>query len=276
MEKQTVTITREKHLICLNLRISMAAPYELIYYTGVPGRGEHVRLMLEEAGVPYKDTQFLSFDEARKTVANWLSGGHGNPPYFAPPLFKHGDLVISQTPNILLYLGPKLGLAGSRENNTEADDIYRVNALALTALDLFSNEVHDTHHPIAAMLPWEDQKEESKRRSSEWVQNRLPTVLAYWQRVLENEERGLGPWLLGDTFTYADLVLFQCLDGTHYAFPKALNQARETGKYDKVFKLREDVKARPNIARYLASDRRQKYQDWGIYRHYDDNDVVAE
>jgi glutathione S-transferase len=183
----------------------MAAPYELIYYTGVPGRGEHIRLILEEAGVEYKDTQSLTFDEARKNVVTWLAGGsNGNPPYFAPPLFKHGDLVISQTPNILLYLGPKLGLAGDREN-----DLYRVNALALTALDLLSNEVHDTHHPISTMLPWEDQKEESKRRSKEWVQNRLPNVLAYWQRVLENEERGPGPWLLGDTFTYADLVLFQ-------------------------------------------------------------------
>lgn len=183
----------------------MAAPYELIYYTGVPGRGEHVRLILEEAGAPYKDTQFLSFDEARKAVTTWLAGGAcGNPSYFAPPLFKHGDLVISQTPNILLYLGSKLGLAGSREN-----DSYRVNALALTALDLLSNEVHDSHHPIAVMLPWEDQKEESKRRSKYWVQNRLPTILAYWQGVLDNEERGPGPWLLGNTFTYADLVLFQ-------------------------------------------------------------------
>ncbi|PQE27921.1 glutathione s-transferase protein [Rutstroemia sp. NJR-2017a BBW] len=250
----------------------MAAPYELIYYTGVPGRGEHIRLILEEAGVEYKDTQSLTFGEARDNVVTWLAGGgHDNPPYFAPPLFKHGDLVISQTPNILLYLGPKLGLAGDREN-----DLYRVNALALTALDLLSNEVHDTHHPIATMLAWEDQKEESKRRSKEWVQNRLPKVLAYWQRVLENEERGPGPWLLGETFTYADLVLFQALDGTHYAFPKALKQARESGKYDKVFKLYEDVKARPKIAAYLASDRRQKYQDWGVYRHYDDNDVVAE
>ncbi|KAI1760612.1 glutathione S-transferase protein-like protein [Hypoxylon sp. FL1150] len=250
----------------------MAAPYELIYYTGVPGRGEHVRLVLEEAGAPYKDTQFLSFDEARKAVTTWLGGGgHGNPRYFAPPLFKHGDLVISQTPNILLYLGNQLGLAGSQDN-----DSYRVNALALTALDGLSNEVHDSHHPIAVMLPWEDQKEESKRRSKEWVQNRLPSHLAYWQRVLENGERGPGQWLLGSTFTYADLVLFQCLDGTHYAFPKAMKQARETGKYDKVFKLWEDVKARPNIAAYLASNRRQKYQDWGIYRHYDENDVVAE
>ncbi|KAF7938995.1 uncharacterized protein EAE98_001331 [Botrytis deweyae] len=227
----------------------MATPYELIYNTGVPGRDENVWLILEEAGVQYKDTQSLSFDKARKNVVTWLAGGgHGNPPYFTPPLFKHGDLVISQTPNILLYLGPKLGLAGSREN-----DLYRVNALALTALDLLSNE-----------------------------------------RVLENEEPGPGPWLLGDIFTYAELVLFQLysvlplpkvapvlislltLDGTHYAFPKAMKQAREAGKYDKVFKLYEDVKARPNISGYLASDRRQKYQDWGVYQHYDDNDVVAE
>ncbi|CAG8949877.1 hypothetical protein HYFRA_00004205 [Hymenoscyphus fraxineus] len=249
----------------------MTAPYELIYYTGVPGRGEHIRLILEEAGVPYKDTQFLSFSEAKKSVTTSLISSHDNPSYFAPPLFKHGDLVISQTPNILLYLGPKLGLVGKQEN-----DLYRVNALALTALDLLSNEVHDTHHPIGTMLAWEEQRVESKRRSREWVENRLPTVFAYWERVLGNEKRGLGPWLLGDSFTYADLVLFQCLDGTHYAFPKAMKQARESGKYDKVFKLYEDVKARPNVAGYLASERRQKYQDWGIYRHYDDNDVVAE
>ncbi|KAI0159915.1 glutathione S-transferase protein-like protein [Hypoxylon sp. FL1284] len=228
----------------------MTAPYELIYYTGVPGRGEHVRLMLEEAGAPYKDSQFMSFDEARQYVTTWLAGGRGNPRYFAPPLLKHGDLVISQTPNILLYLGPKLGLAGAGE-----DDVYRVNALALTTLDGLSNEVHDCHHPIAVMLNYEDQREESRRRSREFVQSRLPSHLAYWQKVLED---GSGQWLLGATFTYADLVLFQCLDGTQ------------------VFKLWEDVKARPDIAAYLASNRRQKYQDWGVYRHYDVNDVIAE
>ncbi|KAF7539488.1 hypothetical protein G7054_g2101 [Neopestalotiopsis clavispora] len=251
----------------------MAALYDIIYYTGVPGRGEHIRLMLEEAGAEYKDTRVLSFKEAAETVKACLPGGGLNPPYFAPPLFRHGDLVISQTPNILLYLGPKLGLAGSPH---QPDDLYRVNALALTALDLLSNEVHDTHHPIGTMLTWEDQKEESKRRSKEFVQNRLPSILSYWQRVLACEDRGKGSWLLGDTFTYADLVLFQALDGTTYAFPKAIEQARESGKYDQVFKHTEDVKARPNIAAYLASDRRQKYQDWGVYRHYDDNDVIAE
>ncbi|KAK7961082.1 hypothetical protein PG988_012296 [Apiospora saccharicola] len=248
----------------------MTAPYELIYYTGVPGRGEHIRLLLEEAGSTYQDTRTKTFEEARDEVAKWKdAGAPGNPKYFAPPLFKHGDLVISQTPNILLYLGRRLGLSGAQE-----DDAYRVNALALTALDGLSNEAHDTHHPIATGLAYEEQREESRRMSQYWIAHRLPSHLEYWQKVLEGEKVSPGPWLMGSTFTYADLVLFQCLDGTTYAFPKAMGQFKASGKYDKVFKLWEDVKARPNIAAYLASDRRQKYQDWGIYRHYPENDLI--
>lgn len=181
----------------------MAAPYELIYYVGVPGRGEHVRLILEEAGASYTDTASLPMDKCREVVTKTLGGGQGNPPYYAPPLFRHGDLLISQTSNILMYLGPRFGLAGSKEG-----DAWRVNALALTALDGLSNEIHDCHHPISPELSYEDQKEESATRSKEWVQRRLPKHLGYWEKVLQCES-GNGPWLLGKDFTYADLVLFQ-------------------------------------------------------------------
>jgi glutathione S-transferase len=187
----------------------MATSYELVYYHGVPGRGEHVRLILEEAGAPYNDLGALGWDECREYVTSHLQGHIGNPPYFAPPMLKHGDLVISQTSNILMYLGSQLKLYGHSQN-----DGYRVNALALTALDGLSNEVHDCHHPIAVALYWEDQKEESMRRSKEWVKSRLPQHLDYWERVLKSSSEGHhgsnpGPWLMGDTFTYADLVLFQ-------------------------------------------------------------------
>lgn len=179
----------------------MTAPYELIYYTGVPGRGEHIRLLLESAGAPYTDTGSLGSEKCRDVVTSTLESGHKNPVYFAPPLFRHGDLLISQTSNILMYLGSKLGLAGPNEN-----DAWRVNALALTALDGLSEEVHDTHHPLGVTLYYEDQKEESARCSREWVKNRLPKHLGYWEKALES---GGGQWLLGDDFTYADLVLFQ-------------------------------------------------------------------
>jgi glutathione S-transferase len=245
----------------------MAAPYELIYYTGVPGRGEHIRLILEEAGASYTDTGSLGLTGARDAVTSLLPGSPPNPPYFAPPLFRHGDLLISQTSNILMYLGSQLGLAGSKDG-----DAYRVNALAITALDGLSEEVHDTHHPLGTSLYYEEQKEESRRCSAEWVKGRLPAWLAYWERVLES---GGGQWVLGEEFTYADLVLFQCVDGTMFAFPKAMGKAREEGTYGRVFGLWEAVKKRPNVKKYLESERRQKY-DWGIYRHYPDNDVVAE
>ncbi|CEJ90348.1 hypothetical protein VHEMI06139 [[Torrubiella] hemipterigena] len=245
---------------------SSTPPYELVYYTGVPGRGEHIRLLFAEANVIYSDTGSLGMAGARQAVVEHLKGHQNNPPYYAPPMLKHGDLLISQTSNILMYLGQKFGLAGSAANSDE----YRVNALALTALDGLSNEVHDNHHPLVSDLPYEDQKDESIRRNKEWLKLRFPKHLAYWQLVLEQSK---GQWLMGDTFTYADIVLFQCIDGVKFAYPNVMAHAEKSGKYTAVFQLWDCVRLRPNIAAYLASDKRQKY-DWGIYRNYPESDVV--
>lgn len=130
--------------------------YELLYHPGIPGRGEFIRLAFEAKGVPYSDIanedQQNGYAEVQKICIGQTSGVDGNPPVFSPPALrvqgagKDGQsLIISQTPNILWYLGDKLGLAGADEAEK-----YYVQQLALTALDL-NNEVHDTHHPIAGM-----------------------------------------------------------------------------------------------------------------------------
>lgn len=184
-------------------------PYHLIYWSGLPGRGEHIRLALEEAGAEYTDTAHIE-GGVKEVLAlidpENVGDDDVNLPLCAPPMLKHGDLLINQTPNILLYLGPRLGLVPSAEE--DADGLYRVNALALTALDGLSNEVHDCHHPIATNLYYEDQKEESLRRSKDWVVNRLPKFLGYFERVLKSKASGDGPWLYHGQLTYADLVLF--------------------------------------------------------------------
>ncbi|KAI9052657.1 hypothetical protein LZ554_003996 [Drepanopeziza brunnea f. sp. 'monogermtubi'] len=192
-----------------------------------------------------------------------------NPPPLAPPILQHGPLLINQTPNILLYLGPRLGLVPSVEE--DASGVYRVNELALTALDGLSNEVHDCHHPVSTALYYEDQKAEAKRKSQDYLQNRLPKFLAYFERVLNGEASKGGTWLYGGVLTYADLVLFQCLDGLRFAFPNALTRLAKGAEYAKVFALYENVKSRPNIKQYLASGRRQQY-GMGIYRHYPELD----
>jgi len=193
------------------------------------------------------------------------------PPY-APPVLRHGDLSIGQTPNILLYLGRQLGLAPGPDE--DEGGLYRVNGLALTALDGLSNEVHDCHHPVGPGLYYEDQRAESLRKSKDYVANRLPKFLGYFERVLQSEASGRGPWLYGGRLTYADLVLFHCLDGVGFQFPRAMEKMRASGRYDGVFGLYDTVKERPRIKAYLASDRRQKYSN-GIYRYYPELDVVA-
>lgn len=183
--------------------------YELIYWPGVPGRGEHIRLAFEEAGAEYTDTAHKE-DGVKEVLAQIDTKNLGdelNPPSLAPPMLRHGDLFISQTSNILMYIGPRTGLAPKPEDDEDA--IYRINGLALTALDGLSNEAHDTHHPIATGLYYEDQKEESKKRAKDYIENRLPKFLGYFERVLKGKASGDGPWLYGGSLTYADLVLFQ-------------------------------------------------------------------
>jgi glutathione S-transferase len=190
-------------------KLAKDVPYHLIYWPGIPGRGEHVRLALEEAGAEYTDTALTEggLDEVLSFVKGEVPDDGLNPPPCAPPILKHGDLVVSQTPNILQYLGTRLGLVPDVEK--DPDGLYRVNALVLTALDGLSNEPHDCHHPIATGLYYEDQKEESKRRSEDYVKNRLPKFMSYFERVLGSKSSGDGPWLYGGALTCADLVLFQ-------------------------------------------------------------------
>ncbi|KEY69018.1 hypothetical protein S7711_03320 [Stachybotrys chartarum IBT 7711] len=239
--------------------------YELIYWPSAPGRGEPVRLLFEEAGVPYADTA-KDAGRAVETIQGLMAAEHlgddSNPPVFAPPLLRHGDLLINQLPNILLYLAPKLGLAPAA-----GPAVYHLNAIVLTLLDGFVNELHETHHPIATSQYYDDQKPEAKKRSKSYREERLPRFLGYAQRLLDAKTSGDGPWLYGGSLTYADLVLFQGIHGTKYAFPKTVEKLQKSGKYDGVFALFDAVQERPNIKAYMASDRRVDYSQ-GIWRYY--------
>ncbi|KAG6001224.1 hypothetical protein E4U21_004603 [Claviceps maximensis] len=245
------------------------AAYELIYWPGFPGRGEFIRILFEEAGISYQDYAKNESEAVSRVMALTDANNKGdknNVPAFACPAIKHGDLTISQTPNILLYLAPKLGLAPS-----EGNAVYHLNQIALTILDFLSNEVHDTHHPLGVSATYEDQKPEAKKRAESFKADRLPKFLAYIQRILDGEASGQGPWLYGGKLSYADLVLFQGMHGTEFAFPNTMKKIRDSGKYEGVFKLFKAVGDRPNIKEYLASDRRASYS-LGVWRHYPELD----
>lgn len=240
-------------------------PYELYYWDGIQGRGEFVRLALEDAGAKYVDKCRSS--TGTQAMMEFLKGSHGHDQLpFAPPFLKDGELVISHVANILSYLGPKLGLAAEDEKGR-----LLANGLQLTITD-FIAEVHDTHHPISTGDYYENQKTEAKARSTAFIKDRIPKFLGYFERVLATNPSRSG-FSAGGSLTYVDLSLFQVMEGLSYAFPKAMRNL--AGTYPKLEKLRETVAKRPNISAYLTSDRRLAFSQSGIFRHYPELDIAA-
>ena len=209
--------------------------YELYYWASIQGRGEFVRLALEDAGAPYRNKPP---EDSRLA--------------FAPPYLKAGKLVIAQTANILLYLGPRLRLAPKSEAER-----FRLHGLQLTIADWLS-EVHDTHHPIASSLYYEEQKREARRRAGIFLSERLPKFMRYFERAVD------------ERFSYVHLSLFQMVEGLRYAFPRAMAKAEK--KHKMLSRLHDRVAARPRIAAYLASGRRIAFNPYGIFRHYPELD----
>jgi glutathione S-transferase len=231
--------------------------YELYYWPTIQGRGEYVRLALEEAEADYADVA----RGVRGTAAMMKMMAQGSTPPFAPPFLKAGKLVIGQTANILLYLGARHGLAPK----TEAGRLW-VHQLQLTVADLVL-EVHDTHHPLGPSLYYEDQRAQAKERTDEFWKERVPKYLGYFEKLLQDNG---GAYLTGRRIAYIDLSLFQIVEGLRYAFPKRMKAFER--RIPGLVELHDRVAARPNIRAYLASDRRIAFNEEGIFRCYPELD----
>ena len=240
--------------------------YELYYWPTIQGRGEFVRLALEETGAKYVDVARRS-EKGGMGVPALLrlmdSAEPGYPP-FAPPFLKCGEIMVGQTANILLFLGPRLGLAPE----DEAGRLW-AHQLQLTVADLIT-EVHDTHHPVASGLYYKDQKTEALRRAADFIGARMPKFLGYFEQVLECNPAG-DQYLVGAALSYVDLSLFQVVEGLRYAFPRAMKNVE--ADYPLLIDLHDRVARRPRIKRYLASARRLPFNKQGIFRQYKELDA---
>jgi len=233
-------------------------PYELYYWPGIPGRGEYVRLAFEDAGVPYDDVcrGAAGIAALRKVLAGELGG----PRPFAPPVLRHGDVLVAQTAAILDWVAPRIGQVPDDERARLAAHQHE-----LTITDLVA-ETHDVHHPIASSLYYEDQKVEAARRAELFVRERLPKLLGYFEDVLV---RAGGEHLIG-VHSYVDLSYAHTLAGLRYALPRAM--ARLAPSIPRSLALADRAFARPRLAAYLASDRRQAFNEHGLFRHYPELD----
>ncbi|MFY9955379.1 glutathione S-transferase [Bradyrhizobium sp.] len=233
--------------------------YALYYWPGIQGRGEYVRLALEEANAAYDDV--ARSGNGMSAMMRMMEGNSGTPP-FAPPFLKAGKLVIGQTANILLYLGARHGLAPK----VEAGKLW-VHQLQLTIAD-FVLEIHDTHHPLGPSLYYEDQRAPAGKRTDEFWKERTPKYLGYFEGLVKANG---GAYVAGRRVTYVDLSLFQIVAGLRYAFPKRMKAFER--KIPALVELHDRVAARPNIKAYLSSERRIAFNEDGIFRHYKELDL---
>lgn len=234
--------------------------YRLFYWPSIQGRGEFVRLALEDAGASYEDAARKA-GGMDKMIAMMEDARDKRPP-FAPPFLKAGKLVIAQVAEILFYLGPRLKLAPKME----ADRLW-LHQLQLTVTD-FVKEIHDTHHPLGSSLYYEDAKPEARRFASNFLDQRAPKYLGYFERVLKKSG---GTFVLGRKVSYVDLSLFQLIEGLRYAFPGAMRTIER--EVPRVVAVRDRVVERDGIKKYLSSPRRIPFNESGIFRHYPELDA---
>jgi glutathione S-transferase len=230
--------------------------YRLVYWPKLQGRGEFIRLALEDAGASYEDV--ARGPQGMTAIFEYLRGEQPGQLPLAPPILVHGELVITQVANILAYLAPRLNLVG------DGDDERAVALqLQLTVADLVA-EAHDTHHPVSTALAYDEQKDAAKVRSSAFLDARLPKFMGYFEHCLERANGG--DFLVGRAHSYVDLSVFQLMEGLSYAFPRSMSQL--SSRWPRLTRLRDRVAARPNVASYLASERRLGFNEDGIFRHY--------
>ena len=233
--------------------------YELYYWPSIQGRGEFVRLALEDAGADYVDVARRRAGMAR--MMRYMKDASAARAPFAPPFLKAGDLVIAQTANILQYVGPRLGLAPK----DEAGRLW-AHQLQLKLADL-ATEGHNVHHPIAVGLYYEQQKPAARMAAPWFIRERIPKYLGYFEAVLERNPRGV---LVGAKLSYVDLSMFQVMEWLHHAFPRGMK--RHAASFPRLQELRERVAARPRLAKYLASKRRLPFSADDLFRHYPELD----
>ena len=235
--------------------------YELYYWPTIQGRGEFVRLALEEAGADYVDVARKPGKSGMAAMKRLLEGKRTAHLPYAPPFLKAGKLVIGQTANILFYLGGRLGLAP----RDEAGALW-AHQLQLTIADLVTH-IHDTHHPISGWLFYEQQRPAAKLRTRDFWRYRVPKFLGYFERIIQKSG---GPYVFGRRLSYVDLSLFQIVEGLRYAFPKRMKRFER--RVPRLIALAAHVAKRPRIAAYLASKRRIAFSQWGIYRYFKELD----
>ena len=235
--------------------------YQLFYWPEIQGRGEFVRLALEDAGADYDDVARKSGGMDRMMAM--MRGAREKRPPFAPPFLKAGKLVIAQVAEILFYLGPKLKLAPNERSRTGCGCTSCSSRSPTSSRRCTTRIIRS-----APGFYYEDQKPEAKRYARGFLDERAPKYLGYFETVLK---RSGGPWLIGRRMQLCRPVDVPARRGHAIRLSEGHGAHREEGAAASSTCTTACMK-RPRIKAYLASERRIPFNESGIFRHYPELD----
>jgi len=199
-----------------------------LFYWALRGRGEQIRLLLNELGEAYED---IHVSKAGRFKA-MRDEGPGTLSFGSVPMLQDGDFTLVQGPAIMNYLGRKHGIMP-----TDVRAAARTEAMVLGAEDM----------RMAYFRTLGDGKAEKQAKfvAGAWMERWLPA----WAGALElNGDTG---YLVGPSLTQADIAVWDALD----AVVTWVDGASLAG-FPRVERFYESIRVRPGIAAYLASDRR--------------------
>ncbi|XP_013395749.1 glutathione S-transferase [Lingula anatina] len=227
----------------------------VLYYWPLAGRGEFVRLVFEEAGVPYKEINDVELLSKNFKKIDLPPSEDFSFPCFAPPVIKKGDFVLSQTPVICEYLGKKFGLYPDGGEEEE----YHARQFNLTIHDFIADgrlAFHGRNHTES----YYTQKEETQTYIDFFVKNRLPKWLRNLEHLLNANygKHGGKGYAIGTKMTYVDLALLHVLRATESQFPAPWEELK--GSFPLCREFKERMSQRPNLAAYFKSDRCRPFE----------------
>ena len=199
-----------------------------LFYWEKRGRGEQIRLLLNELGQEYEDVYVPMNEEFMKLKRQ----GPGTLYFGSVPMLEDGDFKLAQGPVIMNYLGRKHGLMPA-----DLQPAAKTEAMVVGAEDM----------RMAYFRLLGDGREEKQAKFVGGAWN--DRWLSAWSGLIElNGDTG---YLVGSTLTQADLAVWDALDAIITWIDGAT-----FASFARVQKFYESIKARPAIASYLASDRR--------------------
>eukprot|EP00608_Synchroma_pusillum_P002207 CAMPEP_0198419706 /NCGR_PEP_ID=MMETSP1452-20131203/396_1 /TAXON_ID=1181717 /ORGANISM="Synchroma pusillum, Strain CCMP3072" /LENGTH=226 /DNA_ID=CAMNT_0044139843 /DNA_START=113 /DNA_END=793 /DNA_ORIENTATION=- len=205
-----------------------------LHYFRIRGKGEPIRLALEDQGVAYTN-DIIPFEDWGATKARGVEAG--NLPFGQVPWLSHDGLELVQMNAILRYVARRLDLYG---------DGSPVDA---AKVDMYLDGIEDWRVNYLRLIYRDQLSDTAKTGFAEAVAAPLGTrgggQLAQFEAILRANG---GDFLLGARITVADYSLLALIDDQLRVLPEMLAASPLLSAWN------ERMRARPNLARYMALD----------------------